>query len=61
MPNKTRPFHGKLIVDEEGNGVLYLDGMRIDVGSGSTAYLRIEGALKPLMQDLANQCRPKRD
>lgn len=61
MPPKERPFHGKLIVDEDGHGVLYLDGMRYDVGVGTNAFLRIEGHFKPLVQELANKCKPNRN
>ena len=57
---QVRPFSGKLIVDDDGNGSLYLDGMRYEVGSGSNAFLRIEGHFKALVQELANKCRLKK-
>jgi len=60
MP-EPRPFQGKLIVDEDGHGVLYLDGMRYDVGTGSNAYLRIESCFAALVRELANKCRPPKN
>ncbi len=54
---RERTFSGKLIVDDDGNGYLLLDGIAHHVGQGSNAYLRLEEQMKRLAQELSSLCR----
>lgn len=47
-------------MDDEGNGLLEIDGKSYEIPPGSVAGLHIEDILRRLGQELASLCRPKK-